>query len=64
MTKKRFLVLFLILAIGFIILNLISIASKELKDITFSNFSVIVGPFLACISVFIAYRSEINKEAK
>lgn len=62
MTKKHLSLLILIIGILFIGANLISIASKEFRDITFSDFKLSIGPFLTCIAMFLVYKGEIKKE--
>ncbi|MFG4005071.1 hypothetical protein [Flavobacterium aquidurense] len=46
--------------IGF---TLSPILEKEsLKDISFSDFKLSIGPFLSSLAVLISYRTEIKKE--
>lgn len=62
MTKKHISLLILIIGILFIGSNLIPLASKEFRDITFSDFRLSIGPFLTCIAMFLIYKREIKKE--
>lgn len=62
MTKKHISLLLIIIGILFIGSDLIPIASKEFKDIAFSDFRISIGPFLTCIAMFLVYKGEIKKE--
>lgn len=62
-TKKNLMLGFLIMASIYIGFTLSPILEKEsLKDISFSDFKLSIGPFLSGLAVLISYRTEIKKE--
>lgn len=60
--RKTFTLIFLILVLFFIGYDLSRILQKEsLKDISFSDFRLSIGPFLSGLAALLSYRAEIKK---
>lgn len=61
--RKKFVIIFLILVLLFIGFDLAPLLQKEsLKEISFSDFRLSIGPFLSGIAVFMSYRAGIKKD--
>ena len=55
MTKKTFLLVFLILAFLYIAISLSPLLRKDVKDISYSDFRLVIGPFLSTVAVLVTY---------
>ena len=55
MTKKNFLIAFIILAFLYIAISLSPLLRKDVKDISYSDFRLVIGPFLSTVAVLVTY---------
>lgn len=66
MSKKSFLLIFIILGLLYISISLSPLLTKDMKDISFSDFKLVIGPFLSTVAILITYtqlkRGKANKQ--
>ena len=55
MTKKNFLLVFIILGLLYICISLSPLLRKDIKDISYSDFRLVIGPFLSTVAVLVTY---------
>ncbi|WP_433834009.1 hypothetical protein [Flavobacterium anhuiense] len=55
MTKKNFLLVFIILGVLYIGISLSPLLRKDLKDISYSDFRLVIVPFLSTVGILITY---------
>ena len=55
MTKKNFLLVFIILGVLYIGISLSPLLRKDLKDISYSDFRLVIAPFLSTVGILITY---------
>lgn len=55
MTKKSFLLVFIILGLLYIAISLSPLLTKNIKDISYSDFRLVIGPFLSTVGILITY---------
>ncbi|WP_035691315.1 hypothetical protein [Flavobacterium sp. F52] len=55
MSKKGFLLVFIILGLLYISISLSPLLSKDIKDISYSDFKLVIGPFLSTVAILITY---------
>ncbi|MHC0439147.1 hypothetical protein [Flavobacterium sp. 3-210] len=55
MTKKNFLLVIIIFSLLYIGISLSPLLTKDVKDISYSDFRLVIGPFLATIGILITY---------
>lgn len=55
MTKKNFLLVFIALGLLYIAISLSPLLTKDAKDISYSDFKLVIGPFLSTIAILITY---------
>lgn len=55
MSKKSFLIVLIILGVLYLCITLSPLLRKDIKDISFSDFRLVIGPFLSTIGVLITY---------
>ncbi|MEN2490092.1 hypothetical protein AAYQ05_19975 [Flavobacterium sp. B11] len=66
MTKKNFLLVFIVLGLLYIGISLSPLLTKDIKDISYSDFRLVIGPFLSTIGILITYtqlkKGKANKQ--
>ncbi|WP_281634029.1 hypothetical protein [Flavobacterium luteolum] len=55
MTKKNFLLVFIVLGLLYIGISLSPLLTKDIKDISHSDFRLVIGPFLSTVGILITY---------
>jgi hypothetical protein len=55
MSKKSFLLVFIMLGLLYILVSLSPLLAKDIKDISFSDFRLVIGPFLSTVGILITY---------
>jgi len=55
MTKQTFLLVFLILALLYIGISLSPLLTKDRAEISYSDFRLVIGPFLSTVGILITY---------
>ncbi len=55
MSRKSFLLILIIFSILFIGINLSPLLRKDLKDISYSDFRLVIAPFLTTVGILITY---------
>ncbi|SCY95681.1 hypothetical protein [Flavobacterium anhuiense] len=55
MSKKSFLLVFIILGLLYVSISLSPLLTKDIKDISFSDFRLVIGPFLSTVGILITY---------
>ncbi|MFC4477884.1 hypothetical protein BSF41_08320 [Flavobacterium sp. ACN2] len=55
MSKKSFLFVFIILGLLYIGISLSPLFTKNIKDISYSDFKLVIGPFLSTVAILITY---------
>ncbi|MCM0665890.1 hypothetical protein [Flavobacterium tyrosinilyticum] len=55
MSKKSFLLVFIILGLLYISISLSPLLTKDIKDISYSDFRLVIAPFLSTVAILITY---------
>ncbi|WP_427875360.1 hypothetical protein [Flavobacterium sp. MMS24-S5] len=55
MSKKSFLFVFIILGLLYISISLSPLLTKDIKDISYSDFRLVIAPFLSTVAILITY---------
>jgi len=55
MTKKTFLLVFIIIGVLYIGISLSPLLTKDRQDISYSDFRLVIGPFLSTVGILITY---------
>ncbi|KAF2337324.1 hypothetical protein [Flavobacterium nitrogenifigens] len=63
MSKKGFLLVFIILGLLYISISLSPLLAKDIKDISYSDFRLVIGPFLSTVGILITYTQLKSRKA-